>query len=81
MQREAQAMARLSHPNVVGIYDVGVHAGDVFLAMEYIDGVTLRDWLKQPRSRREVLAVHEAGGARSGGRAPGRTSSIATSNR
>jgi serine/threonine protein kinase len=38
-------MARLSHPNVVGVYDVGVCEGRVFLAMEYVDGVPFDRWL------------------------------------
>jgi eukaryotic-like serine/threonine-protein kinase len=58
MLREAQAMARLSHPHVVAVYDVGLHEGTVYLVMEYIDGHTLSDWLRaKPRELREILAV------------------------
>jgi predicted Ser/Thr protein kinase len=62
LQREAQAMARVSHPNVVPIYDVGVHRDRVFLAMEYIDGCDLAKWLSVPRSADDILRVFLAAG-------------------
>ena len=62
MLREAQAMAQLSHPNVVGIYDVGTQAGDIFLAMEFVDGVPMSEWLSAQRSIREVLATLKLAG-------------------
>jgi tetratricopeptide (TPR) repeat protein len=56
--REAQAMARLSHPNVISVFDVGLHGDQVFVAMELIDGQTLRHWLDADlRPWREVLRV------------------------
>jgi tetratricopeptide (TPR) repeat protein len=55
--REAQAMARLQHPNVIAVYDVGTVDGSVFFAMEQVEGGTLRGWLSEPRSWREVVAV------------------------
>jgi WD40 repeat protein/serine/threonine protein kinase len=56
--REAQGLARLSHPNVVQIYEVGQHEGAMFLAMELIIGHTLGDWLAaEPRSWVEILDV------------------------
>ncbi|MEP7122534.1 MAG: WD40 repeat domain-containing serine/threonine protein kinase [Byssovorax sp.] len=62
--REAQAMARLSHPNVIAVHDVGTFGEQVFVAMERIDGVTLTAWLsKRPRSLQEVLAVFRQAGA------------------
>lgn len=61
--REAQAMARLSHPNVVGIYDAGVWRGQVYIAMEFIEGETLGVWLARgSRSRAEILQVLLAAG-------------------
>src|SRR3982751_3987229 len=58
MLREAQAMARLSDPHVVAVYDVGLHEGTVYLVMEYIDGHTLGDWLREaPRAPPEILAA------------------------
>ena len=72
LMREAQAMARLSHPNIVGVHEVGEDAGSVFVAMEFIRGESLDAWLEQPRPWREILdvfvqagrglqAAHEAG--------------------
>ncbi len=70
--REAQALARLAHPNVVSVFDVGVHDGRVWLAMEHVPGQTLRAWLGSEPSQAERLrhwiaagrglaAVHAAG--------------------
>ena len=58
--REARALARLSHPNVVQVHDAGIHQGDVFLAMELVDGESLRDWcLRDPHpSWRSVLEAY-----------------------
>jgi predicted Ser/Thr protein kinase len=61
--REAQALARLSHPNVVQIYESGEHGDDVYIAMEFIDGRTLRDWLRaSEHSIAEILEVFAAAG-------------------
>jgi eukaryotic-like serine/threonine-protein kinase len=56
--REAQAMARVSHPNVIAVHDVGEHGGQVFVAMEFIQGQTLAAWLKRSaRSWSTVIDV------------------------
>jgi predicted Ser/Thr protein kinase len=58
LRREAQAMAQMAHPNVVTIYDVGTWGDLVFIAMEFIDGETLSQWLARgPHSWRDVLAM------------------------
>jgi tRNA A-37 threonylcarbamoyl transferase component Bud32 len=59
MVREAKAIARVSNPNVVAIFDVGVHEGQVFMAMEHLSGGTLRDWMApdKKRSWREILKL------------------------
>jgi len=51
---EAKALARLRHPNVVRVYDVGQHGPDVYLVMELVAGTTLTQWRKD-RSARELL--------------------------
>ncbi len=57
--REARSAARLSHPNVVGVFDQGDDDGTLFLAMEYIPGHTLRDLIRKeaPMSPAKALAV------------------------
>ncbi|MEM7157652.1 MAG: serine/threonine-protein kinase [Myxococcota bacterium] len=52
---EARAQARLSHPNVVQVYEVGTHEGQVFVAMEFVRGKTLRQWLRAPRPWTEIV--------------------------
>jgi hypothetical protein len=62
--REAQAMAQLSHPNVVTVHDVGTYAGQVFIAMELVRGQTLKDWLdERSRTMTEILEVFLQAGA------------------
>jgi len=61
--REAKVMARLAHPNVMRVYDVGVAEGRVYLAMEHVQGVTLEHWLaREPRSVAEILGSFAAAG-------------------
>jgi len=56
--REARAMARVTHPNVVAVHDVGVHEDRLFIAMELVDGVDLATWVReQPRTVAEILEV------------------------
>ncbi len=56
--REAKALAKLSHENVVAVHDAGTFEGEVFVAMEHVDGVPLGRWLAQrPRARAEILDV------------------------
>ena len=54
---EAQALARLAHPNVIHVYEVGETRERVFIAMEFVRGQTLRQWLRQPRPWPEVVAM------------------------
>jgi len=55
--REGQAIARLRHPNVITVFDVGSDGEDLFIAMELVRGTTLHGWLgAAPRGWREVLA-------------------------
>ncbi len=60
--REARAMARLAHPNVVTVYEVGAIAGRTFVAMELVEGKTLRQWISEPRTWRAVVAMFVAAG-------------------
>ncbi len=55
--REGRALASLRHPNIVSVYDVGWHAGQFFIAMEYVDGQTLQAWqADRPRRAHDILA-------------------------
>ena len=60
--REAQAMARLSHPNVVPVYDVELDGQRIAVAMELVEGETLKEFCQRPRTVREVLEVFLAAG-------------------
>ncbi len=72
MIREAKALAKLSHPNVLPVFDAGVHDGRVFMALELVEGTTMRAWMAgMPRwpevvdvfaqAARGLLAAHIAG--------------------
>ncbi|MFT3694045.1 MAG: protein kinase [Kofleriaceae bacterium] len=60
--REAQAMARLRHVNVVTIYEVGTHDDTVYLAMEFVEGGTLAKWLRDKPPWQDIVRVLRAAG-------------------
>jgi tetratricopeptide (TPR) repeat protein/tRNA A-37 threonylcarbamoyl transferase component Bud32 len=61
--REAKAMAKLSHPNVVQVFEVGSHAGQLFVAMELVRGITLGEWQAVPGRRwTDVLHAYRQAG-------------------
>ncbi len=61
--REAQALAQLAHPNVISVFDVGTIEDDVFVAMELVEGKTLREWVRAAaRTQTEILSVLIAAG-------------------
>ena len=61
--REARAIARLSHPNVVTVHDAGTVGEHVYLAMEFVEGETLDTWLRAGRRGwREIVDVFLAAG-------------------
>jgi len=57
-EREAMALARLQHPNVVQIYEVGHIDERLFLAMELVEGQTLHAWQRQPHGWRDCVDVY-----------------------
>ena len=61
--REARAVARLSHPNVVTVHDVAVWEGRVFLAMEHVGGPTLRAWQRaRPGAVAAIVEMYRLAG-------------------
>ncbi|MEM6294356.1 MAG: serine/threonine-protein kinase [Myxococcota bacterium] len=60
--REAKALARLSHPNVVQVYEVGEHEGQPYIAMELVRGQTLAAWQAERRPWREAVAIYVQAG-------------------
>ena len=62
LAREALALAQLSHPNVVVIHQVGEIDGRAYVAMEYVPGGTAREWCRDRRGWREIVALYVAAG-------------------
>jgi len=59
-RQEAQAAAQLSHPNIVVIHDVGEQAGVHYIAMEYLEGGSLRDRLARTAAQSVTYSPQEA---------------------
>jgi serine/threonine protein kinase len=57
LMREARAIAKLTHPNVIQIFDIGVHQGRVFLAMQLVRGRSLQVWMRERHTLAELMVV------------------------
>jgi tetratricopeptide (TPR) repeat protein/tRNA A-37 threonylcarbamoyl transferase component Bud32 len=57
IRREAQALARLADPNVVGVFEAGVHEGKAYVVMEYVDGETLQAWMASTTAKRSAAQI------------------------
>src|SRR5262249_17648653 len=62
LRADAQALARLAHPNVVTVFQVGGTDDRMYIAMELVAGGSARAWLSQPRTWREIIALYAAAG-------------------
>lgn len=63
LAREAQTLGRLSHPNVVTVFDVGTWEGQLFMALEFVAAGSARKWLAaKPRAWREVVTLYSEAG-------------------
>jgi serine/threonine protein kinase len=56
-EREAKSLAKLSHPNIVKVYDYGEHEGSPYLVMEYLPGGTLKNRLGDPLSWQDAVRL------------------------
>ena len=57
LSREARVLAKIEHPNVATIFDVGFWQDHLFIAMERVEGGDLEAWLETPRTTADILEV------------------------
>src|SRR5262249_46068790 len=62
MRRESIALARLVHPNVTVVYELGAAGDEIYVAMEYVAGTNMRAWLHEPRPVTDIIATFARAG-------------------